>query len=49
MAVSALLENPKNQVRDRSSWKKSMWLLKIDTDLRAYNQLTGQLWQLNPF
>lgn len=32
------LEDQKDQVTDRSSWRKSMWTQRTDTNLRAYNQ-----------
>lgn len=32
------LENLKGQVRDRLSWGKCMWLLRVDTILIAYNK-----------
>lgn len=38
MAVAVPLEDLKDQVRDRSYWKKSVWILRAVTNLRAYNQ-----------
>lgn len=40
VAMSAQLEELKDQARDRSSWRKciySMWLQKLDIDLMACN------------
>lgn len=42
VAMGASLEDLKEQVRDRLSWKKSMWVLEVENDLVAHNQSINQ-------
>lgn len=37
--MSAQLEDPKDYVRDKSSWRNSIYLATVNTNLMAHDQL----------